>query len=583
MGSLLRVLGVFWLLVCSVAHAEEDEGTTVAKLHLEIEGASNTLEKNIIARLPAYRPPCSADLETMGKFQRALQIKLKRAERALGYYHARHHITFINNEKCWKVTAKIIPGPPVHVKKQRIELVGDGRQDKKLMAVYRQSPYKKNDILNHKNYTTYKVELLEMAQQRGYLDARFEKKQILLDLEQNSAEVNILFVTGKRFRYGNISVAQKILKDKYLQRFIVIKEGGFFSSAEMIRQQQVLQNSGYYSTVSVAANYEAAEQNTVPIVMTLKERKRNGYRLRLGYGTDTGIRSKASLERRWIGSSGRRLNIEVGLSQRINELKTQLMIPKDNPDRNNLFYTASYKQENNDDVESENFRVGIVSTSLQDNDWRRTLSLSYLDDRTAAVGEPSTQSRLTLAGVKYSRVKADKVLFPDDGWRLRFEAEGALDQVLSDASVLRVSLHGKKVKKIGEGRFISRLDLGKTFGDQLDDLPKELRFFAGGVNSVRGYSYESLGEINDDGNVIGGRNLIETSLEYEYPLKNKWSAAMFADAGNAFDEIKDAKLELGIGAGIRWRSPIGAVRVDFAVPHDDTSDLHLHVSIGPDL
>ncbi|CAA6824244.1 MAG: Outer membrane protein assembly factor YaeT precursor [uncultured Thiotrichaceae bacterium] len=580
-GLLLRIVGVCLALTIGEAWAEEE--ALLTKLNINIDGARGSLEKNIIARLPAYRPPCWADLETMGKFQRALQNKLKRAERALGYYQSSNRITFINDETCWKVTAKIVPGPPVRIKKQRIEIVGEGRQDEQLMAVFQKSPYQKNDILNHKIYTDYKNNLLEMAQQRGYLDARFQTKQIILDLQNNSAEINMTFVTGKRFRYGNISVAQKILEDKYLRRFVVIKEGEYFSSAEMIRQQQLLQNSGYYAMVSVAAKYEAAKQQAIPIVITLKERKRNGYKLRLGYGTDTGLRSKASMERRWTGSSGRRLNIEVGLSQRINELKTQLTVPKDDPDRNNLFYTASYKQENNDDVESENFRVGIVSTSLRDSDWKRTLSLSYLDDRTTVLGESATKSRLTLAGVKYSKVKADKVLFPDDGWRIRFEAEGALDKVLSDASVFSVSLHGKKVKKIGEGRLITRIELGKTFGDELDDLPKDLRFFAGGINSVRGFNYESLGEVNDDGNVIGGRNLLETSLEYEHPIQDKWSAAIFADTGNAFDQTQDTTLKLGVGAGIRWRSPIGAVRVDFAVPHDDTSDLHLHLSIGPDL
>lgn len=583
LNLLFRIVLFHWgllLFLGNVGAAKEDPLT---QIHINVVGEMKVLEKNIIARLPAYRPQCWADLETMGKFQRALESKIERAERALGYYQSNNHIKLINNEQCWKVTVKVNPGFPVRVGKQFIKITGAGDKDAQLMAVFHKQPFKTNDILNHKSYTNYKSDLLEMAQQRGFLDAKFVKKQILLNKEKNSAEIDMVFETGKRFRYGEISVSQEVLDNKYLQRFIVIKKGDFFSSTEMIRQQQLLQNSGYYSEVNVTAGYKAVSNNAIPIVITLKERKRNGYKFRFGYGTDTGARATAGLERRWTGASGRKLNIEVGLSQRINELKTQLTIPKDDPDKNNLFYTASYKQENNDDLESENFRIGIVSTSLRDDDWKRTLSLSYLDDRTTVLGEPTTKSRLTLAGVKYSKVHSDKILFPENGWRIRFEAEGALDKVLSDASVLRVTAHGKKIKKIGAGRLITRLDLGKTFGDELDDLPKDLRFFAGGINSVRGFDYESLGEVNDDGNVIGGRNLIESSLEYEYPIKDKWSAAIFADAGNAFDKSADAKLKLGMGTGVRWRSPIGAVRVDFAVPHDDSSDLHLHLSIGPDL
>ena len=118
--------------------------------------------------------------------------------------------------------------------------------------------------------------------------------------------------------------------------------------------------------------------------------------------------------------------------------------------------------------------------------------------------------------------------------------------------------------------------------DDINQLPKSLRYFAGGDNSVRGYGYESLGETNAEGAVIGGKHLLVASLEYEYTFKDPWGAAFFVDVGNAFNSWSDMGLKTGVGFGARWKSPIGPVRVDIGFPTDDFGDPHLHLSIGPD-
>jgi translocation and assembly module TamA len=64
-----------------------------------------------------------------------------------------------------------------------------------------------------------------------------------------------------------------------------------------------------------------------------------------------------------------------------------------------------------------------------------------------------------------------------------------------------------------------------------------------------------------------------------------WGAAVFVDAGDAFDRAEDLDMQLGAGVGLRWRSPVGPVRVDFAhgFGGDATQSVRLHLNIGPDL
>ena len=73
------------------------------------------------------------------------------------------------------------------------------------------------------------------------------------------------------------------------------------------------------------------------------------------------------------------------------------------------------------------------------------------------------------------------------------------------------------------------------------------------------------------------------SIELEHSFNGKWGVAMFYDAGNAFDDYTQ-KLERGAGVGMRWKSPVGPVRIDFASAiTKDGKPWRIHINIGPDL
>ena len=127
--------------------------------------------------------------------------------------------------------------------------------------------------------------------------------------------------------------------------------------------------------------------------------------------------------------------------------------------------------------------------------------------------------------------------------------------------------------------------LGALWAGEFDQLPPSERFFAGGDSSIRGYDIDSLGPVDASGQVIGGNKLGVISAEVDYYFTERWGFAVFVDSGNAFGgDGSSTGLQTGVGAGVRWRSPIGPIRVDIAHPLDDPSNnFRLHLRIGPDL
>jgi len=127
----------------------------------------------------------------------------------------------------------------------------------------------------------------------------------------------------------------------------------------------------------------------------------------------------------------------------------------------------------------------------------------------------------------------------------------------------------------------ARLEVGQVLTRNVIGVPDTLLFRAGGDDSVRGYGYRTLGP-TVDGVTTGGRNLLTGSVEIARPISAKspayWWAA-FIDAGNAADRWTDLKPVFGYGLGLRWRSPVGPLRVDVAYGQEERR-ARLHLSVG---
>jgi translocation and assembly module TamA len=389
--------------------------------------------------------------------------------------------------------------------------------------------------------------------------------------------------TGPRYRFGSVTVSQDILNEELLGRIVDIPEGEYYNTSTLLRAQYRLTDSMYFASVVVETGAPDPETLSVAIDIQTTPTRRQRIRTGIGYATDTGVRGTLGVDWRRLNAAGHSASTLLRLSQNLNEVSGRYRIPIGDPLNERLLFRGSLAYEDLADLESRRAQVGVTHVTRRGGGWQRTLYTDLLDERTRVPGEPEFEDLLVLPGVSMEKLVADDILLTRHGFRVRGDLRGSHKYLGSSTDFLRLETEANVVRSIGDDwRFFLRSSLGIGIVDGFSTLPASQRFFSGGDQSVRGYSFNSLGPEDDNGNVIGGRHLIFASVEVERRVWNRVALAAFVDAGNALD-VFELDVEVSAGAAFNIHTPIGTLRIGAARSVTESRDWRFHLSIRPDL
>ncbi|MBI3562166.1 MAG: outer membrane protein assembly factor [Gammaproteobacteria bacterium] len=569
------VLVLFWAVATAL---------NAATLRVRIEGIDSDLQTQVRAYLAISREIDSSDLQAarLQRLHNQAPEQIKTALQAFGFYRAEVHGELVHNDEGWEATYQVSPGAAIRIKNLHVSVQGEGEQDPAFITLLANFPLAEGQVLEHARYESARDILLRLANQRGYLDATLTQHEVKVDLPDYSVSINLALETGQRYHFGEVFFTKTHMDEQLLKRYVKFKTGDFYSPIEILKLQTALGDSGYFQRVEVRPNKENPTDNQIPIEVDLQSRLPRQWRFGLGYATDTGPRTTVN-HTRLMGDEGDKLSADLLVSQNLRRISTVYSIPLQDPVTEQLSYGWRYSNEITRSYENHITGVNASYSSLW-RDWRRTVSLLLDREVYIVAGQPEATKQMLYPLVSLDRVRADDRLQPRHGSRVHLEWRGANEGLFSDTNFSQFRAGLKWIDALGpEGRVLLRGDFGTTNVAYLDRLPASQRFFAGGDNSVRGYSYQELGPVNAAGVVEGGKHLMVGSIELEHNLSTHWSAASFYDVGNAVNELSD-KLARGAGFGFRWKSPVGPVRLDFAWALSKPQDrFRLHIIIGPDL
>lgn len=605
------------LLSCSV--------TTLA-LDTEITGVEGDVADNVTNYL--------AELDASDYHRDRLKTKITQrtgeALKAFGYFEPKVDISLEGKDKVEKANIAIQPGPRVKITVLDIDLQGDAKNDEAFQEVLDNLPLKEGQPLRQDRYDGLRSKLSTLALERGYFDSRFADHRLEIRPWEQSARIYLTLDSGERNVFGNIDYRGSQIETSRLRNMLNFEPGDPYLSEDLAEYNQRLSETGWFRSIAVRPRiqqgadtiaqaqrnwWEAVEHQSantastpsrstpvllasdavgaavlagserpprVPVDITLIPADRHQFEVGIGYATDVGPRTQFSWQQPWINDDGDSFNNNLYLSGPEQELSGEYLIPLEEPLRDRYEVLYGLKSRDIEDTESLEASIEFARRWRFENDWiQRIYFRTTYEDYTQA--DQDADILLYYPGISWARTRTRNSRFPTWGDRQRITLEISDEAWGSGASFVRTTFDTQWIRMWGDNtRFVGRAGVGAMSTDDFSKIPPSLRFFTGGDQSVRGYSYESLSPENEDGDLLGGQQLFTASVEAQRRITGDWWGATFVDTGNAFNDWWPEDLATGAGLGVRWISPVGPIRFDVAHPFDSDDSFRLHFAIGPE-
>jgi translocation and assembly module TamA len=434
----------------------------------------------------------------------------------------------------------------------------------------------------NRDWTGAKNAALAQLRAQGYARAEWASTDASVDAEARRAELAVTADSGPLFRVGELRIEGLQFHDERVVRHLAgFAPGAPASEPLLLDFQERLQTSGLFDRAAVLLDTDSATPERARVDVRVGEQPLQQATIGLGVSANVGPRASVEhIHRRVFGrAASSRNKVEAAALRQAwdGELVSH---PGPRFWRNLVGGTVERVESEDDTVTSTRARVGRTQNTP------RADRLAFIELERAIVRRPAERERADALSINYHGVwrRLDNNLLPTDGRALSLQ--GGLGQASASGApsgpFARAYARLTTYRPLGrQWQGEARLELGQVFKRRNVLVPDTQRFRAGGDESVRGYEYRSLGPVVD-GVVNSGNVLFTASAEVAHPilarLPSVWGA-VFVDAGHAADRWSELHPALGYGIGVRWRSPIGPLKVDLAHGRD-TGKRRLHFTVG---
>lgn len=551
-----------------------------------IEGdAQKNIQESLLLPVGLVREG-KVDRLWLERFAKQADIKARTALEPFGYYNALITVTLEPDKEGYRVLVKVVPGEPVRLSDVKVSIAGPGSEEKRLHRLIATFPLKKGGILLHQGYEESKAAFILRAQDLGYLDAEFSRHEIRIAQSATSATIELVLETGEQYYFGETVIdGAPDYPDSFLGRHLTYTPGQVFSYPSLGETQRNFTNSERFSEVIITPEKQDAKALRMPVTVQLKEGPSISLRPGVGYGTDTGARFTVRYRDLNMFHLGHELFSNLYIAERLQGLVTGYIFPGSRDVRTSTSLQLNLQQEK---TSIYNSRILALELARNRSFGTGKLGTAYVKAQYEdyALGDQNSTARLLLPGVRFSDDRYDNPIRPRRGFRYGFELRGT-DQFLgSDTSLVQFLAEGSYLQPLPWRLSLHARAKGGTtqLNDPLRNIPPSLRFFAGGDQSVRGYSYKSLGPRDATGRVVGGTQLLSGSIELERAFFKDWGVSLFYDAGNAFNSFASVKPAQGAGIGLHYYTSVGALNLSVARPLGEVNpSIHFHFTVGFEL
>jgi translocation and assembly module TamA len=466
---------------------------------------------------------------------------------------------------------RVDPGPRAHVVAADIRLRGgieaQPARIHELLAAW-ELPVGKpfRDAL----WSTAKTRLLARVAERDFAAARLIESGAEVDAETATVRLRVEIDSGPAFTVGELQIKGLVRFDANLvERYNPFAYGDRYDAVKLLEFQRRLQASPYFGRVAVDIDTDTTQPNAVPIRIELAESRTKRLSFGAGYSTNTGPRLEATYRQSLVFGHPYTVQTGVGADRTRQVAFADLLLP---PKPNGALDSLGGLLEHTDveNVITDRWAGGVARTNTHDTrdatyETRISINLQREQRRLRGVEAVAPVTNDVLSSVySWTRRAVDSITDPRRGAILTLRIGAGLQR--SGINDTFLYGYGRYLRYFEFGRndqVILRGEAGHTQADNIDRVPNEFLFRAGGAGSVRGYAYQSLGAKTGTA-TLGSRSLVVGSAEYVHWFSGEWGGAAFYDVGDADDNLFNVKWAKGYGVGARWKTIAGPLALDVA-------------------
>jgi translocation and assembly module TamA len=421
---------------------------------------------------------------------------------------------------------------------------------------------------------------------------------VILVAEENALDVTYTAIPGPRVDLGTINLdGLKRVNPAYVRRRLLLHSGQLYDPAKIEAARQDLAGLGVFATVRARAAEKLDPQGQLPLTFDFTERPRHVVSVTAAFATDQGGSVSTSWSDRNLFGNAETLTLSAAATGLGGSSSTQ-------PGYN--FGATLVKPDWLARDQALTVNITAVKESLEA--YSRTafiaggaVSRKLTPDLTVSVGVTATQEQVTqesvtrhyvLLGVPIGAKFDDtgSLFDPTHGYRAQatITPTESLGGTAGNAAFVIAQLSGSTYIDFGSnGRSVLALRalLGSAGGASQFELPPDQRFYGGGSASIRGYKYQYVGPQFADNHPEGGTAIDAATIEFRQRFLSSFGAVVFADAGQVStgETPFQGPLRVGVGLGARYYTPIGPIRLDFALPLSRISGgdtFEIYIGIG---
>lgn len=510
-----------------------------------------------------------------------------------GYFSTKTLINFKKNNNYIsnrQVYIYVESGPHTTIKAVNIHAIGDVLQEETgyIDIIYRSWTLPIGTRFRQEDWNNAKNQGLAQLKNYRYAAAYIAQSQVRIDPYTQKANLSVLYNSGPLFTLGPLKIiGLQHYPESIIRNVNSLIIGAPYDINYLLSLQRKIQSTEYFSNVIVNINNDPTQANMVPVKILVTEFPTKRIRSGIGYTTDTGGQIEGRytyyniFNRAWV------FNSELRLEQQRQFAMMSLAMPPNKKSfvdslNTSIEYTAL------EGVTLHNFYIGFKHTN-NNQFYNMTYKLNYFRDQIQQknlAGLPF--NIMVLRGIHEALVpgftwwhrNVDNQIFPRQGNLFMLDSGFAIHGLISDQTFARFYSNFRQyIPFAKQDLCIIRIEFGGLLTKKyITDIPTSLLFLAGGNESIRGYNFASLGNIQN--NVIfPTKYLMTSSLEYQRWFTEKWGIALFYDIGSATNDWTNKNIYSGIGIGIRWRTQVGSFNLDLAYGVQK-HQIHPNLSLG---